>query len=181
MVGVVFDMLDDSKVGLGVGACASGRVVEVVGRAGECVDFQLGEFGGREVVEEPVQDGTAFDAALAVHDQNHFLVLVVEQGFLDLGVACSDVGRGVIGVSLDEAFQSVKNDAIGNVVDADYRTAEDAGEGVEVGLKPVPSYRDSIDEDPALVVVAGVGGQVCGGGLGRAVAVEEFAEVEIKD
>ena len=88
------------------------RVVEVIGGVAEGVDFEFGEKVLRDFLEEPVEDHTAFDAALGVQDEDHFgEVGLVEGGFND-AVATSNVGGCIGEVSLDKALDHVEENAV---------------------------------------------------------------------
>jgi len=86
-------------------------VVEVAGRAGEGVDFQLGEVGFCDVGEEGVDGGGAFDAALGVEDEDDFPEGGGFEGLFEDDAGGADVGGGVVKVALDEAFEEVEEDA----------------------------------------------------------------------
>jgi len=69
----------------------AGGVVEVVGRGGEGVDLELVDGFLGEVGEEHVDDEGTLYPALAVQDQNDFVVAWVFEGAFDEDVAVSCV------------------------------------------------------------------------------------------
>jgi len=68
----------------------TGGVVEVVG-GGEGIDLKLVDVFLGEVADKLVDDEGALYPALAVQDQDHFVVLWVFEGAFDDGVAVSCV------------------------------------------------------------------------------------------
>ena len=88
------------------------RVIEVICRIPECVDFKFCQEVLGNFLKEPVEDHPAFDAALTMQDEDYLgEVGVVECLFYD-GVAVADVLGCVVEVSLDEALEDVEEDAV---------------------------------------------------------------------
>ncbi len=86
-------------------------VVEVVGCVSKCIDLELGKQILWQLLEKPVEDQAAFDAALRVEDKDHFGILGVVQRLLDDAICHTNVGRGVVEVALDHALDHIEENA----------------------------------------------------------------------
>ena len=88
------------------------RVVKMVGRVCKAVDFQVAKGVRGELSKKPVHDHSAFDAALAMQDENNLFVSASQEGIFDHGISGSDILCGVVETSLDETLNYVKNEAV---------------------------------------------------------------------
>ncbi|KFY07931.1 hypothetical protein V492_06692 [Pseudogymnoascus sp. VKM F-4246] len=139
-------------------------IIKVVRRAPKGVDLKLAKLLLAQLLEKPVHDETALDAALG-----------------DL-IADPDVGGAVVEGALDEALDDVEEDAGCAVVGAADGALEGEGETVNVCLHPVTADADAVDEDPFLVCVSAELFQDCGVGFKRPLgAVEEVAEELVEE
>lgn len=97
-------------------AAVANRVVEVVCGAAKGVDLEFPEGGVRQIGKEPVDHQTAFDAALAVQDQDYLLVGGVLERLPYEDVAVADVQGAVRKVTFDETLYDVKYEASAGVL-----------------------------------------------------------------
>ena len=86
------------------------------------------------LTEKPIQNQTAFDAALTVQDENYFLVLFGENAFFDKDIAVSNVECRVAKVALDDALYQIENDTIRTIVHTGYLASKRQGQTVQVSL-----------------------------------------------
>ena len=88
------------------------RVIEVICRIPEGVNFQFGQEVLGNFLKEPIEDHPAFDAALTVQNEDYLGELGIVEGLLYDSVAVADVLGCVVEVSLDEALEDVEEDAV---------------------------------------------------------------------
>jgi hypothetical protein len=108
-IGVVFDVVDEVPLRLTNDA---GRVVEVVGGGSEGVDLELVDVSLGEVDAKHVDDEGALNPALAVQDQDDFVVFRAFEGGFDEGVSVTCVLGVVEKVALDEALDKIEYDPV---------------------------------------------------------------------
>jgi len=87
------------------------RIVKMPRRTSKRINLQFREIDFRDLGEEMVDDGGAFDAALAVEDEDYFFEGGGFEGVFEDEAAGANVGGGVFEVPLDEAFDEVEEDA----------------------------------------------------------------------
>lgn len=73
----------------------------MIRRVSEGVDLKLGKQILGQLLKQPVDDGTALNAALGVQDENDLGVILVVQRLLHLHVAAANVLCGVAECALD--------------------------------------------------------------------------------
>lgn len=119
-VGVVLNVADGLAVRVRCSAGGFGvpkpldipvRVVEVIGGVAKGVDLEFLQEVLRDLGQEPVDHQTTLDTALAVQDQDDFLVLRVRQGSLDELICIPHVVRRVAEIALYQALDRVKDDS----------------------------------------------------------------------
>jgi hypothetical protein len=66
----------------------------------------------RHFLQQPVDDHPAFDAPLAVQDEDYFCEGGLVERFFDNAIAVADVLGCVVEVSLDQALEDVEEDAV---------------------------------------------------------------------
>jgi hypothetical protein len=76
-------------------------VVEVIGCVSKGVDFELSEEILGEFLQEPVDDHSAFDTALAVEDKDDFGEFRFVESSFDDFVTVADVLGSIVEVSLN--------------------------------------------------------------------------------
>lgn len=92
------------------------RVIEVIRRIPECINFQLRKQILRHFLQQPIEDHATFNAALGVQDEDYLgQGGLVERSFDD-GVASADVGCCVGEVALDKALEDVEDYAVAGCV-----------------------------------------------------------------
>jgi len=99
--GPVYRRRERVALGQGLGTDVPVRIVEMVGGVAKGIDFQLREEILGQLLEEPVKDQAALDAALRVKDEDDLGVLWVVDLFFDDPVAHAHVCGGVAPVSLN--------------------------------------------------------------------------------
>lgn len=113
------------------------RVVEMICRVAKCIHLQLAEEILGKFLQNPIHDQAAFDPALGMEDEDNFGDVGIVQFLLHNPIANPGITSGVIQVTLDEAFNDVKDEPIRFVVDSDDGTAEGEGQAIEGILEPV--------------------------------------------
>jgi hypothetical protein len=87
-------------------------VIEVICRIPEGVHFEFCQEVLGNFLKEPVEDHSAFDAALTVQDEDYLGEFGIVESFLHDSVAIADVLGCVVEVSLDKALEDVEEDAV---------------------------------------------------------------------
>jgi len=160
-IGIVFDVVDEVPLRPTNDA---GGVVEVVCGGSKGVDLKLVDVSLGEVDAKHVDDEGALNPALAVQDQDDFVVLRVSEGIFDEGVAASCVLGVVEEVARDEALDEIEEDPIANdammvsavnvlwnigstglrwIVDTEDLAPKCFSQEIDVALEPVATDREN--------------------------------------
>ncbi len=88
------------------------RVIEVICRIPEGVNFEFCKEVLGNFLKEPVEDHPAFDTALTMQDEDYFRELRVVESLLYDGVTIANILGCVVKVSLDQALEDIEEDAV---------------------------------------------------------------------